>query len=151
MNVPAYEEYRTNRKGVFVSGSRLARAQFVLPNRFVSFKRLPALESCSACENPVGCFFALFLRLLAKRFLQFVPDFMQLGNRFVKYRPLVRFRSKKIVLDRFSDQCLNAGTADFLLRSLNCQSFDIQQIFYTFQQLNVVRPVRPPFLFIGFS
>ena len=87
----------------------------------------------------VGCFFALVLRLLAKRFLQFVPDFMQLGNRFVKYRPLVRFRSKKIVLDRFSDQCLNAGTADFLLRSLNCQSFDIQQIFYTFQQLNVVR------------
>lgn len=49
LNVPAYEEHRTNRKGVFVSGSRLVRAQFVLPNRFVSFKRLPALESCSAC------------------------------------------------------------------------------------------------------
>ena len=49
LNVPAYEEHRPKIKGAFVPGSRLARAQFVLPNRFVSFKRSPALESCSAC------------------------------------------------------------------------------------------------------
>ena len=64
----AYEEHRPKIKGAFVPGSRLVRAQFVLPNRFVFFRRSLALESCSACENPhvLRGGVALVLRLLAK-------------------------------------------------------------------------------------
>ena len=71
-----YEEHRTNRKGAFVSGSRLARAQFVLPNRFVFFRRSPALESCSACENPHvlrGVFFCVGFTFTCQALLAIRP------------------------------------------------------------------------------